>query len=105
MQHDQVTGTTDTALTADSVYQVLKFYGKKIGISVDRFGPNSARTTASTNALDAGADLAKVQEWLSHANVSTTCVYDHRKSRPEDSPVFKVSYRPPAKELDQWTIT
>ena len=85
-------GTIDTALTADGVYQVLKFYGKKIGISVDRFGPHSARATAATNALDAGADIAKVQEWLGHANISTTRVYDHRKSRPEDSPVFKVSY-------------
>ena len=85
-------GTTDTALTADGVYQVLKYYGKTIGISVDRFGPHSARATAATNALDAGADIAKVQEWLGHANVSTTRVYDHRKARPEDSPVFKVSY-------------
>ena len=83
-QHDQVTGTTDTALTADGVYQVLKFYGKKIGISVDRFGPHSARATAATNALDAGADIAKVQEWLGHANVSTTRVYDHRKARSAD---------------------
>ena len=85
-------GTTDTALTADGVYQVLKFYGKKAGIGVDRFGPHSARATAATNALDQGADIAKVQEWLGHANVSTTRVYDHRKTRPEDSPVFKVSY-------------
>lgn len=85
-------GTTDTALTADGVYQILKFYGRKTGISVDRFGPHSARATAATNALDQGADIAKVQEWLGQANVSTTRVYDHRKTRPEDSPVFKVSY-------------
>ena len=85
-------GTTDTALTADGVYQVVKFYGKKTGISVERFGPHSARATAATNALDVGADIAKVQECLGHANVSTTRVYDHRTTRPEDSPVFKVSY-------------
>ena len=48
--------------------------------------------TAVTNALDQGADIAKVQEWLGHANVSTTRVYDHRKTKPEDSPMFKVSY-------------
>ena len=85
-------GTTDTALTADGVYQVIKYYGKKVGISVDRFGPHSARATAATNALDQGADIAKVQEWLGHANISTTRGYDHRKTRPEDSPVFKVRY-------------
>ena len=88
-------GTTDTPLIADGVYQILKFYGTKIEVSVDRFGPHSTRATAATNALDQGADIAKVQEWLGRVNVSTTRVYDHRKTRPEDSPVFKVSYRPP----------
>lgn len=54
---------------------------------------HAARATAATNALDAGADIAKAQEWLGHANVSTTRVYDHRKMRPEDSPVCKVKYK------------
>jgi integrase len=85
-------GTTDTALTAGGVYQILNFYGKKVGISVDSFGPHSARTTAAANALDQGADVAKIQEWLGHANVSTTRVYDYRKTRREGSPVFKIYY-------------
>ena len=50
------------------------------------------RATAATNALDRGADLGKVQEWLGHANVSTTRLYDRRRSRPEDSPTFRVAY-------------
>jgi integrase/recombinase XerD len=74
------------------VYRMVKHYGKQVGISVDRFGPHVARVTAATNALDQGADIAKVQEWLGHANVSTTRVYDHRRTRPEDPPTFKVSY-------------
>jgi integrase/recombinase XerD len=85
-------GRLDTALSADGVYQLIKFYGKKAGIAVERFGPHAARATAATNALEAGADIAKVQEWLGHASISTTRVYDHRKTRPEDSPVFKVKY-------------
>jgi integrase/recombinase XerD len=44
----------------------------------------------ATNALDAGAANAKVQEWLGHAIVTTTPVYDHRCTRPNDSPTFKV---------------
>jgi integrase/recombinase XerD len=52
----------------------------------------SLRATAATNALEHDAGIAKVQEWLGHANISTTRIYDHRKTRPEDSPTFKVSY-------------
>ena len=79
-------------LQPSGVYRMVKRYGLQVGIAVDRFGPHAARATAATNALDAGADIAKVQEWLGHANVSTTRVYDHRKTRPEDSPTFKVKY-------------
>jgi site-specific recombinase XerD len=48
--------------------------------------------TAATNALDHEVDLAKVQEWFGHANISTTRIYDHRKMQPEDSPTLKVAY-------------
>jgi integrase/recombinase XerD len=34
----------------------------------------------------------KWQEWLGHANIATTRIYDHRKTRPEDSPTSKVNY-------------
>lgn len=36
--------------------------------------------------------IAKVQEWLGHANGSTTRLYDRRKSKPEDSPTLHVKY-------------
>jgi site-specific recombinase XerC len=36
--------------------------------------------------------IAKVQEWLRHANIATTRIYDHRRTRPEDSPTFKIAY-------------
>ena len=40
---------------------------------------HSLRATAATNALSHEADIAKVQEWLGHANVSTIRPYDRRK--------------------------
>jgi len=53
---------------------------------------HTLRATATTNALDHDAAIAKVQEWLGHANIATTRTYDRRKMKPEDSPTFKVSY-------------
>jgi site-specific recombinase XerD len=77
------------AITPDGVYKLVKKYSALLGFKI---GAHSLRATAATNALDHEADIAKVQEWLGHANIATTRIYDHRKTRPEDSPTFKVSY-------------
>jgi len=83
-------GTTrDKSVTPDAVYKMVREYSAALGFEI---GVHSLRATAATNALDRQADIAKVQEWLGHANISTTRIYDHRKTRSEDSPTFKVSY-------------
>jgi site-specific recombinase XerC len=64
-------------------------YSAALGFEI---GAHAVRATAASNALDHEADIAKVQEWLGHASISTTRIYDHRRTRPEDSPTFKVSY-------------
>ena len=77
-------GKTDRPLTHGALYHcVLRKHAGAAGIGTGSFGPHALRATAATNALDRGADLGKVQEWLGHANVSTTCLYDRRRSRPE----------------------
>jgi integrase/recombinase XerD len=80
------------AVTADGIYKMVKYYAKRVGVNIEGFGAHSLRATAATNALDHEADIAKVQEWLGHANIATTRLYDRRKTRPEDSPTFKVRY-------------
>ncbi len=77
------------AITPDGVYRMVREYSARLGFEI---GAHALRATAATNALDHQADIAKVQEWLGHANISTTRIYDRRKTRPEDSPTFKVSY-------------
>jgi integrase/recombinase XerD len=89
------TGTLDRHLDPGSIYQnIVMKYAKATGISGEAIGVcvHSMRATAATNALSNEADIAKVQEWLGHANVSTTRLYDRRKTRPEDSPTFHVKY-------------
>ena len=81
-------------LSPDSVYRnVVMFYCKRLGIAMEFLGPHALRATSATNALQNGSDIAQVQEWLGHSNISTTRLYDKRKMRPEDSPTFKVSYK------------
>jgi site-specific recombinase XerD len=83
------TGVLTKALTPDAVYKIVRGYSAALGFEI---GAHALRATAATNALDHQADIAKVQEWLGHANIATTRLYDHRKTRPEDSPTFKVTY-------------
>lgn len=80
------------SITPDGIYKMLSNYAKALQIKIARFGPHALRATAATNALDNGADIAKVQQWMGHANIATTRVYDRRQSRPEDSPTFKVKF-------------
>lgn len=89
------TGELRRALDPGSVYtNIVRKYGLETGISAEVNGlcVHSLRATAATNALSHDSDIAKVQEWLGHANVSTTRLYDRRKTRPEESPTFRVKY-------------
>jgi integrase/recombinase XerD len=83
------TGDLGQAITPDGVYKLVRGYSAALGFEI---GAHALRATAATNALDHQADIAKVQEWLGHANIATTRIYDHRRTRPEDSPTFKVAY-------------
>jgi len=82
-------GGRENSITPDGLYKLVQHYSATLGVKIRA---HSLRATAATNALKNDADLAKVQEWLGHANISTTRLYDKRDARPEDSPTFKVSY-------------
>ncbi len=82
-------GSLERPLSTDGIYKIVRAYARKLGVEI---GAHTLRATAATNALEHEADIAKVQEWLGHANIATTRLYDRRKGRPEDSPTFKVQY-------------
>ena len=85
----------DRRLNPASVYRhIVEKYARQTGLSAEVHGlcVHSMRATAATNAISHASDIARVQEWLGHANVSTTRLYDRRKNRPEDSPTFRVKY-------------
>ena len=82
-------GTLEKAMTGDGIYKMLKDYSAAAGIEIEGLCLQVLRATAATNALDHDSDIAKVQEWLGHSNISTTRLYDRRRSKPEDSPTSK----------------
>ena len=80
-------------LDGSSIYRMVRKYAVLTGIDAEsRICVHSTRATAATNALSNDADIAKVQNWLGHADISTTRLYDRRHTRPEESPTFKISY-------------
>jgi len=83
---------TGAGLSADGIYALVRRYTSAAGIRIEGLGVHGLRATAATNALENEADIAKVQQWLGHANISTTKMYDRRETRPEDSPTFRVRY-------------
>ena len=89
------TGRLDRPLDPGSIYRsILRHHARAVGLDREVRGlcTHSMRATAATNALKHDADIARVQEWLGHANIATTRLYDRRNTRPEDSPTFHVAY-------------
>lgn len=84
--------STSARVTDKEINKMVAQWARTLGIEIDRLGVHGVRATAPTNALEHDTDIAKVQVWLGHANISTTRLYDRHGLRPEDLPNYKVEY-------------
>ena len=79
----------EKGLSDRSMHEVIAGYLAKLpGAMKDGrcvYTPHSLRATTATLLLDAGVDIAKVQELLGHTHVTTTQIYDKRRRTTKQS--------------------
>lgn len=61
------------ALTRQGLWKILKAYAKQVGMT--EINPNSIRHSFAAHLIENGADLSSVQEFLGHADITTTQLY------------------------------
>ena len=61
------------ALTRQGFWKILKTYAKMVGMT--DINPNSIRHSFAAHLIENGADLSSVQEFLGHADITTTQIY------------------------------
>jgi site-specific recombinase XerD len=77
-------------LTRLSIYNIFTQAAKRS--TTHHFSTHSARATFATESLENGSLLEHVQAALGHANITTTQMYDRRKTLHRDSPTLRVRY-------------
>lgn len=80
-------------LATSSIRDIFKGYLKKCAIpNYQKYSVHSARATFITEALRNNCPVENVQQTVTHANISTTLMYDTRKHEPKNSASFKVDF-------------
>ena len=72
---------------------LMKGYGMKANIPVDKRHFHVLKHSIATHLLDAGADIRFVQDWIGHKNIQNTVVYAQisNKAREEGAKKFFAS--------------
>lgn len=76
-------------MCVSSMYALVRGYLERLPGAVKEsrciYTPHSLRATTATLLLDAGVDIAKVQELLGHRHITTTQIYDKRRRSTSES--------------------
>jgi integrase/recombinase XerD len=77
-------------MSPSTIYGRFRVYANAAGIPRERQHPHVLRHSIATHLLDAGWDIADVQDWIGHADIKSTQVYamitnKRRETRYEES--------------------
>lgn len=67
-----------------SYWDLMQKYGERAGLPKERLQFHSLRHSIAVHLLDAGADVAFVQDRLGHTNIQNTMVYMRYTTRTRD---------------------
>jgi integrase len=62
-------------VTRQTVFNVMRRYGKEAGIPIQQCHPHNLKHTCGTHMYQECKDLAKVQKWLGHVSGGSTMRY------------------------------
>jgi integrase/recombinase XerD len=62
-------------ISPSTIFWLFRQYAEAAGIPPERQHPHVLRHSIATHLLDAGWDIADVQDWLGHADITSTLVY------------------------------
>lgn len=83
-----------TKLTRQAVWLMTRQYARNAGIEGD-VTPHTLRHSRAAHMLDRGEDVKRVQEWLGHANLATTQMYQPRPKAQTESRELEIAPPPP----------
>lgn len=81
---------SDDRLTPEAVRYILEALAKRAGVR--KFTPHDLRRTFAGDLLDAGADIATVQQLMGHESPKTTAGYDRRGERAKREAVRRLHF-------------
>jgi site-specific recombinase XerD len=62
-------------MSPSTIYQLFRKYATLAGIPSDRCHPHVLRHSIAVHLMNAGWDIADVQDWLGHRDIGSTMVY------------------------------
>lgn len=80
---------TGKRMTRKAAASLMGTLGARVGVS--GLHPHALRHSAATNALEAGVELQKVQDFLGHADPRTTRRYDRARQALDGNPAYRLA--------------